>query len=350
MSLVMKLNRSRRSSLAGAALMAAASTAVAAGCGQQPPTGPVLVNASPPAAPRPEPPTPAAPLAPEESAVTPVPRPQAPTYNGGGLEEVAYIEGRVQDLEGSKDPVFRATALSSDGNTIKLAVQKVATDPCVQVPLYTVKKLKADGSVDEKTDLCEGESYPESPREACDSDSVLTGKAIAVPGYWDRRAGKYQTECPTGQCRFTLSCITGSVAKCVHWGYVPGRTHGTTQLLPYFQACVHASRAHYLDGKSFTCNGTTVEMFDKLGIQRPRPQQGMRFESLWHKEGLDCFAKTRYAHCDDELAGGPKPDPSKCLDPSGKPPELWPEDALVGISSRLHEAADCPLNSKHCPR
>ncbi|WP_437886267.1 ADYC domain-containing protein [Sorangium sp. So ce307] len=329
--------------------MAATSTAVAAGCGQQPPTGPVLVNASPPAAPRPEPPTPAAPLAPEEIAV---PRPQSPTYNGGGLEEVAYIEGRVQDLEGSKDPVFRATARRVNGHLVKLAVQKVATDPCVQVPLYTVKKLKADGSVDEETDFCERESYPATPREACDSDPVLTGKAIAVPGYWDRLAGTYQQECSsTGQCRFTLSCITGSVAKCVHWGYVPGRTHGTTQLLPYFKACVHASRAHYLDdGKSFTCNDTPVDMYDKLGIQRPRPQQGMTIESLWGEDRLHCPARTRYAHCNDELAGGPKPDPSKCLDLSGLPPELWPKDALVGIYSRLHEVADCPMNPDHCPR
>src|SRR4051794_36252715 len=62
---------------------------------------------------------------------------------------------------------------------------------------------------------------------------------------------------------FTVACRGSSVAKCIELGYKPW-TGATAELA----SCVRALRADYCgDGTSYTVDGTTVNLFDVLGIQ-----------------------------------------------------------------------------------
>jgi hypothetical protein len=84
----------------------------------------------------------------------------------------------------------------------------------------------------------------------------------------------------TGRTKFTFACTaSGVAAKCARvWGYKPWKTvnenlivNGTpvgeqpVDLAPLYDACLIAARADYCqDGRSFTKNGTTVDLFDSV--------------------------------------------------------------------------------------
>jgi hypothetical protein len=90
-------------------------------------------------------------------------------------------------------------------------------------------------------------------------------------------------EDPTHPDKFILACTaSGVAAKCArNWGYRPWATtktwafdkdenawvEKTIPLLPYYEACKVAARAAYCqDDKSFTKNGTQVDLFDTSQI------------------------------------------------------------------------------------
>jgi hypothetical protein len=53
-------------------------------------------------------------------------------------------------------------------------------------------------------------------------------------------------------------------------------------------------RADYCgDGHSFTRDGTLIDLYDRLGIQKDEPGPGMRFEAGWGKDGATCVARVR---------------------------------------------------------
>jgi hypothetical protein len=94
---------------------------------------------------------------------------------------------------------------------------------------------------------------------------------------------------------FNLTCTAGAIGKCVRFGYKPWRRlpDGTT-LRDHHQACVRMMRADYCgDGRSFTRDGTLIDLYDRLGIQKDEPAPGMRFEAGWAKDGAVCIARVR---------------------------------------------------------
>jgi hypothetical protein len=196
--------------------------------------------------------------------------------------------------------------------------------------------------------LCQNQTYDDidlDPKHA----KTLSGLALAVPGYWDDK-GAWQHG---GGRSFTLSCLSGAVAKCVLWGYLPwSRSAGDEPLAPYHQACVQAARARYLPGHdkdpSFTCRGTQVDIYDRLGIQRQGNDAGLVFESLWGRDKPYCVARSRWGGCDAELAAADAgPTPLTCLDPLLDGGAAWPEGALIAIRSsisKLTENSRCPTD------
>ena len=53
-------------------------------------------------------------------------------------------------------------------------------------------------------------------------------------------------------------------------------------------------RADYCgDGQGFTRDGTLIDLYDRLGIQKDEPGPGMRFEAGWGKDGATCVARVR---------------------------------------------------------
>jgi hypothetical protein len=94
---------------------------------------------------------------------------------------------------------------------------------------------------------------------------------------------------------FILTCTSGAQGKCVRFGYKPWATgpHGE-DLLPYWRACTRMVRADYCgDGVPHTKNGTLIDMFDKIGIQKDEPFEGTEFEAAWSPEGAVCVRHVR---------------------------------------------------------
>ena len=47
------------------------------------------------------------------------------------------------------------------------------------------------------------------------------------------------------------------------------------------------------DSAGRTRNGTPIDIFDHIGIQRDEPAPGMTFEAAWGKDGAVCVSHTR---------------------------------------------------------
>ena len=97
----------------------------------------------------------------------------------------------------------------------------------------------------------------------------------------------------------TVSCISGVVAKCVRWGYPPwSRGPGGEDLAPFHAACVRMARADYCgDGHPHTKDGTSIDNYDDLGIQRRGAADDATyvFEAGWSPAGAVCVAHPRWA-------------------------------------------------------
>ncbi len=63
---------------------------------------------------------------------------------------------------------------------------------------------------------------------------------------------------------------------------------------PYYQACVRLVRADYGgDGVGHTRNGTPIDLFDRVGIERDEPGPGMTLEAAFGPDGAVCVAHPR---------------------------------------------------------
>ncbi|MDC0711428.1 ADYC domain-containing protein [Stigmatella sp. ncwal1] len=215
------------------------------------------------------------------------------------------------------------------------------------VNLYTVKTR------DGLRDFCPTETYTPTDEEtarncpqgraSCTYFENLKGKAMLIPGYWQN------TTWNPSETAFTVSCISGAVAKCIQGGYLPGAFHGEDAGKPLeklFRACMHAVRADYLkDDRSFTCRDTKIDMYDRWNIQKKEVPE-YAFESLWDEKGLVCLRRTRYSGCSGlRLA----PD---CDDPSLGVGQDWSgKVGLLGVASSSANSlgGKCPNEFDACP-
>jgi hypothetical protein len=96
----------------------------------------------------------------------------------------------------------------------------------------------------------------------------------------------------------TLTCASGAVGKCVRFGYKPWlKGPQGEDLTPYHAACVHMVRADYCgDDRAHTKNGTTIDLYDRIGIQSPVTllDPEFAFEAGWTPNGATCVARTRW--------------------------------------------------------
>jgi hypothetical protein len=94
---------------------------------------------------------------------------------------------------------------------------------------------------------------------------------------------------------FVLTCTSGAQGKCVRFGYRPWANGPNGEaLLPYWQACTHMVRAAYCgDDIPHTRDGTLIDVFDKLGIQKDEPGDGLEFEAAWGPQGAVCVHRVR---------------------------------------------------------
>lgn len=246
-------------------------------------------------------------------------------------------------------------------------LEMVGDDPCApggaKVPLYqlTITITDADGT--RVVNPCDDQPYEATSEEQaqCDGQALnsLKGKAIAVPGYWDEHAEIFLDKA-IGEANpvFTLSCMTGAVAKCAHSGYVPWSSSNGESLAPYHRACVDAVRARFCGGSTtyFTCDGTTVDVFDRLGMQT-MTTSNTKVESIWSANGLVCLTRenARWALCDGQISACETL--PACPDTIDAP--FWDAhpDALIAVAAseprvpKCDETGGCCVSDpKHCPK
>lgn len=112
--------------------------------------------------------------------------------------------------------------------------------------------------------------------------------------------GRYEP----GHAGILLTCTGGAEGKCVRFGYKPwGFGPNQVSLAPYYQACVRLVRADYCgDGVGHTRDGTPIDIFDRIVIQRDETAPGMTFEAAWGPEGAVCVRHTRLPDVLDSAA------------------------------------------------
>lgn len=118
----------------------------------------------------------------------------------------------------------------------------------------------------------------------------------------------------------TMTCETGSVAKCMRWGYRPWATGENergqvSSLRDHHQACIHMKRASYCgDSQSGTVDGTSITIRDLLN---PAISSGAlnTVEALWGPSGATCVSNRR--HPEIPFVGCPMPLPACPANPLG---------------------------------
>lgn len=189
-------------------------------------------------------------------------------------------------LAGATIPTDLAT-----GESVDLTIKAVSYDAAAAVYLYEVtypgpKKGKAEP-------LC----------------GQVQGKpvlALALAGRYDDDTG---VNIPDSRY-FTFACVDAAIGKCAFWGYHPAKTRSeclssqckAQPLAPWHQACIRMVRADYCgDGVPHTRDGTSINIWDNLGIESPDPSAwGM--EAEWNADGARCIRHTRWVQADKNSA------------------------------------------------
>lgn len=98
---------------------------------------------------------------------------------------------------------------------------------------------------------------------------------------------------PDGALR--LTCSAGGVGKCIRFGYRPWASlPDGRSLAPFHAASVNLLRAAYGDPeRAWTRDGTSVDIYDHVGIQLADNDPSHSFEAGWAPEGAVCLAHPR---------------------------------------------------------
>lgn len=189
---------------------------------------------------------------------------------------ITLADGRVlaqDELAG-----VRLTLGDGFGNQRRIRIDAVEPDPkdkSGEIMLYTLSEQ--DRASGEWRNLCQRD--PEGRQLGFPLPGRFTpdGRHVAAPG------------------RLLITCTGGAEGKCVRFGYKPWHeTPDGTSLAAYYQACVRLVRADYCgDGIGHTRNGTPIDLFDTIGIQRDEVARGMTLEAVWGPEGAVCVRHTR---------------------------------------------------------
>lgn len=184
-----------------------------------------------------------------------------------------------EDLEGA---TFKL--LNQQGQSLHLKISNVERDledPEQETYLYTILFQNPETSTWENL---------------CLPDLNHVAKAIPLSGTWDE-TGTHKED-----GKITFACTNGVLAKCVRWGYKPWKTVNGESLRDYHQACTRMARADYCGrGMSHTQDGTPIDLYDRLKIQRPDRPNGMVFEAAWTPEGAVLLHHTRYPDMLEQL-------------------------------------------------
>jgi len=155
------------------------------------------------------------------------------------------------------------------------AVEPAPDDPDGDVMLHRFSVR--DPATDRWEEMCEPDQY---------------GRRVGFPlsGTWNESGAHVESA-----REFSLTCTSGALGKCVMFGYKPWRSAADgTPLAPFHQACTRAVRADYCgNGQPYTHEGTVIDIYDRLNIQRRDDLPDMSFEAAWGPAGAICVRRTR---------------------------------------------------------
>ena len=194
----------------------------------------------------------------------------------GTAFRVALPDGRVLAQDELPGMVLALGGGSGAQRRIRIdAVEPDARDPAGEVVLYTLSE--PDAATGQWHNACTPD--PDGRRLGFPLAGAFTpqGRYVPTPG------------------RILITCTGGAEGKCVRFGYKPWRhLPDGTSLEPYYQACVRLVRADYGgDGVGHTRNGTPIDLFDRIGIQRDEIGPGMTLEAAFGPDGAICVAHPR---------------------------------------------------------
>lgn len=193
----------------------------------------------------------------------------APSIRVDGTRiEATLDDGRQLRAEQLVGAILGVADAEGDGTTRQLRIDAVATDPRDprgELLLYDLK-LQDGGGL--------WQPY-------CNVDPYGQRAAMFLAG---GAAGG-----------FRVTCTAGAIGKCIRLGYRPWATlPDGRSLAPWHDACTQMMRAAYCgDGRSYTEDGTLIDIADRIGIQRYDNDPGLAFEAAWSPAGAVCVAHTR---------------------------------------------------------
>ena len=194
----------------------------------------------------------------------------------GTLFHVTLPNGRVLSQDRLPGTVLTLGDGTGAQRRIRIdAVHADPRDPIGEVMLYA---------------LSEADPRTGAWRNACNPDPDGKRLGFPLPGAFTPD-GAYQPRHPG----VLITCTAGAEGKCVRFGYKPWRTISAgASLQPYYQTCVRLVRADYGgDGVGHTRNGTKIDIFDRIGVQRDEVAPGMTLEAVFGPAGAVCVAHTR---------------------------------------------------------
>ena len=124
----------------------------------------------------------------------------------------------------------------------------------------------------------------------CGSSGTL---ALALSGTWNLGSGVVGGgSWSASATSFTFGCRGAALAKCVELGYKPWKIVNGVLLRNHHQSCVRMLRADYCgDGKSWTQDGTPINVYDSLNIQTDAAEY--KLDAEWVPTGARCIWKLR---------------------------------------------------------
>lgn len=203
---------------------------------------------------------------------------QGVQLQGTSLSGQIINGGSTQAVSGMDFVGATLVGVDGSGNQSQQMIQDIAVDPADpsgQTLLYTLASYNAASG---------------AWQNICEPDPSGAQLAIPLAGVWNSD-GSHSDSAQL----FTFGCTSGSLGKCVLWGYPPWETYAGQSLAPFHQACTRMARADYCgDGTPHTENGTWIDIYDVLGIETQVPNDGMLFEAAWIPDGAYCISKARW--------------------------------------------------------
>ena len=187
-----------------------------------------------------------------------------------GLSDLNGVTLQIDD----RSIVLDRGRLVVEGATLQDAELRATTQDLRELTL-SIGAVEHDGDLERIELLVDG-------HRVCDEGD----HGVFVPGRWEESGA--HVDDPTV---VTYACMSGVIAKCASWGYAPWSA-GTDA----HQACTRLARADYCgDGTPWTLDGTTIVVYDTLGIENPVAYPGYGFEAAWGVDGAVCVDAPRYA-------------------------------------------------------